>query len=424
MSRESCYVPRDMRALVSAMLLSSSLVLAAEEAAGPPPKLAVLPFAALGGDIPQKAGTKAAGMLLTEFKGVEAIVLLDTRKPATADAWADGLAAARKGVEEAKELRKKRKFRLADEALTKATDGFKLMAAGVTEIAEVADAYALLAAVQYNTGRDDEGLKSLKTALALAPDRDLPLAATSGLFARLVTDTRKGVKEATRNLLVVESTPAGGAVFIDSIPLGGTPLQVTGVPAGLHFWRVLLANGETVGGVVEVASGKTSKIAGTSTTRDPESRMLASLAQNKIDPELVLAAKEHAGAVAADLLLFGALSKEGKGLALDSFLYVLQSNEVRRLQRTNFDTELLSAGMEFYNLAGALTAKGAKVGELVKVPSAVTNGPAPVGTKVAEAKYGIQPGKEIAIDEPGEPVKDNGPRKPLGQKSRAPLKKQ
>ena len=152
--------------------------------------------------------------------------------------------------------------------------------------------------------------------------------------------------------------------------------------------------------------------------------MLSSLAQNKLDAELVAAAKEHAAELKADLLLFGALSKDGKGLALDSFLYVAQANEVRRLQRTTFDTELLSAGMEFYNLAGALTAKGSKVGDLVKVPSPVTNGPAPVGTRVAEAKYGIQPGKELALDEAVEPTKDeSGSRKPLEGKSRAPLKK-
>lgn len=425
MSGESCYVRQPMRVLVSAMLVSSSLVLAAEgePPAGPPPKLAVLPFAALGGDVPQRAGTKAAGMLLTEFKGVDAIQLLDTRKAATGDAFSDGLSAARKSVDEAKEQRKKRKFRLADEALTKAITAYRQLAPGVTEIGEVADAYALLSAVQYNTGRDDEGLKSLATALALAPDRDLPLATTSPLFARLVGDTRKTVKAGARNLLVVESTPAGGAVFVDSVPLGGSPLQVTGVPAGQHFWKVALANGETVGGVVEVTTGKTAKVSGVSTTKDPESRLLAQLAQNKLDGELLSAAKDEAAALSADLLLFGALSKEGKGLALDSFLYVAQANEVRRLQRTSFDTELLSAGMEFYNLAGALTAKGAKVGDLVKVPSAVANGPAPVGTKVAEAKYGIAPGKELAIDEPAEPVKDDGTRKPLEHKTRAPLKK-
>jgi hypothetical protein len=420
-----------MRLLSAALVLSSSLLLAAEgEAppaapAGPAPKLAVLPFAALGGDVPQRAGSKAAGMLTTEFKSLEAVQLLDTRKAAAADPFTDGLSTARKSVEEAKELRKKRKFRLADEALNKALTAYKQLSGGITEIGEIADAYALSSAVLYNTGRDDEGLKALTTALALAPDRDLPLAQTSPLFSRVVTDARKSVKDTAKNVLLVESTPAGGAVFVDSIPLGGSPLQVTLVPAGLHFWKVALANGETVGGVVEVTNGKPTKVSGVSTTKDPESRLLAQLAQNKLDAELVAAAKEQATALSADLLLFGALSKDGKGLALDCFLYVAQSNEIRRLQRSAFDTELLSAGMEFYNLAGALTAKGAKVGELVKVPSAVTNGPAPVGTRIAEAKYGIQPGKELALDgvEPVEPAKEDGTRKPLEQKSRAPLKK-
>ncbi len=423
-----------MRVLVSALVFVSSLCLAAEPAVAPPaaapaaaaPRLAILPFAALGPDVPQKTGPKAAGMLTTEFKSVEAVVLLDTRKAnAGADPFAEGLASARKGVEEAKDLRKKRKFRLADEALAKAVAGYRALAPGVTDIAEVADAYALWSAVQYNTGRDEEGFKSLSTALGLAPDRELPLAATSALFSRVVADTRKGVKASAKNLLAIESTPAGGAVFVDGIPLGGSPLQVKEVPAGLHFWKVALANGETVGGVVDVVNGKPAKVSGTSTTKDPESRMLAQLAQNKLDAELVAAAKEQAAALSADLLLFGTLSKDGKGLALDSFLYVASANEVRRLQRAHFDGELLSAGMEFFNLAGTLTARGAKVGELVKLPAAVISGPAPNGTKLAEAKYGVQPGKEIALEgvEPVEAVKDDGPRKPLENKSRAPLKK-
>lgn len=426
---KSCYLRRPMRALVSTLVFVSSVALAQGEAAapaaGPAPKLAILPFAALGGDVPQRTGPKAAGMLTTEFKNVDAVQLIDTKKAAAADPWSDLLAAARKSVDEAKELRKKRKFRLADEALAKAIDGYKKGAPGVTDVAEVADAYALWSAVQYNTGRDEDGIKSLNTALAMAPDRDLPLAATSPLFARVVTDTRKGVKANAKNTLAVESSPAGGAVFVDGVPLGGSPLQVKEVPAGLHFWKVALANGETVGGVVDVVAGKPAKVMGASTTKDPESRMLSQLAQNKIDAELVSAAKEQAAALQADLLVFGALSKDGKGLALDAFLYVVASNEVRRLARTQFDGELLNAGMEFYNLAGALGQKGAKTGDLVKVPSAVVNGPAPSGTKLAEAKYGVQPGKEVALDGEPEatPGKEDGPRKPLETKSRAPLKK-
>ena len=50
-------------------------------------------------------------------------------------------------------------------------------------------------------------------------------------------------------------------------------------------------------------------------------------------------------------------------------------------------------------------------------------------SKVAEAKYGVVPGKEVGLDgaegtPTGEPAKDDGPRKPLDGKRRGPLKRQ
>ncbi len=124
-------------------------------------------------------------------------------------------------------------------------------------------------------------------------------------------------------------------------------------------------------------------------------------------------------------MVFGALSKEGKGLALYTFLFAASTGDVRRMARASFDTELLSAGMEFFNLAGELAKHGDKVGEAVRVPSSVsmtlvTGGAA----KLAEAKYGVVPGKELDGIDAAEPVKDEGPRKPLESKRRAPLKRQ
>jgi hypothetical protein len=51
----------------------------------------------------------------------------------------------------------------------------------------------------------------------------------------------------------------------------------------------------------------------------------------------------------------------------------------------------------------------------------------PIGqAKLGEARYGVQPGKELALDGVEgvntEPAKDDGPRKPLDGK-RTPLKK-
>ncbi len=405
------------------LLAASALAAEGEAPPAAPPKLQVMTFAALAGDVPQRAGAKAAGMLSQEFKSADSMQLVDPKKGAEKlEPGTDTLAEARKAVDEAKDLRAKRKFRLASEALEKALAAYKQSAAAVADPAEVIDAYALLSAVQYNTGRDDDGLKSLHAALALAPDRELPLAQTSALFGHLVAEQRKLLKAAPKGSLMFESSPSGGTVSVDGVTLGNTPLQVQDAPSGLHWFRVVLANGETVGGTAEVMAGKQAKVTATSNSKDPESRILTSLAQNKLDAELVAAAKEQAALAGADFLLFGTLSKEGRGLALDSFLFAAQGAELRRLPRSQFDTELLSAGVEFYNLAGALAKTGAKTGDPVKVPSAVSpNGAGAV--KVAEAKYGIAPGKELGLEaiEAAEPAKDEK-RTPLGQK-RAPLKK-
>jgi hypothetical protein len=192
----------------------------------------------------------------------------------------------------------------------------------------------------------------------------------------------------------------------------------------LHLWHATLPNGEVLGGVAEVAAGKTAKVALSSQSKDPESRLLSSVSQNRLDKELVTAAKELSSAAGVDLVVFGALSKEGKGLALDAFLFAAEGGEVRRLPRAQFDPELLSAGVEFYNLAGQLAAKGAKSGEAVKVPGTVLANLGPSGLKLAEAKYGVQPGKEAAGGElESEQPKEEGARKPLGDQRRVPLKK-
>jgi tetratricopeptide (TPR) repeat protein len=418
------------RLLASLIVVFACAALAQGEAApaaapATKPKLTVMPFAALTGDVPQRAGTKAVGMLTTEFKSADSFALVDAKKEKPAGGAEEAIETARKAVADAKELRGKKKFRLAEEALQRAITAYKASPAVLPEVGEVVDAYALLSAVQYNTGRDEEGAKSLTQALTLAPDRDLPLAATSALFARVVTDSRKGLKDGAKGTLMLESAPSNAPVLLDGLALGTTPLSVKDVPPGLHFWKATLPSGEALGGVIEVLPGKQATAKAASTTKDPESRLLSSLAQNKLDADLVAAAREHAKSAEADLVVFGALSKEGKGLALDTFLFTASTGDVRRMARASFDTELLSAGMEFYNLAGELAKHGDKVGEAVKVPASVSMTLVSGGSsKLAEAKYGVVPGKENEGLDAAEPVKEDGPRKPLEQKRRAPLKRQ
>lgn len=416
--------------LCFAVLLSSAAFAQGEVAAPPPPKVVVLPFAALSGDVPQRAGQKAAAMLSNELKNLETVQFVQPQKAAeksSADRYAEGIARARALVEQAKDHRKNRKFRLAEDALNQAVGEYRVNAAGLSDVAELMDAYALLSAVLYNTGRDEEGYKALLTSVSFAPSRDLPLAQTSALFSRVVLDTRKSVQLSQKGSLSVESTPSGAQVTVDGITLGATPIEVKDVPPGTHVWRVLLPSGEVAGGMVEIAPGKQTKVAGQTTAADPEARALSQLSQNKLDDAAVKAITEVGKSAEADVVLFGGMSRDGKNLALDAFVLSLLTNEVRRLPRLNFDTELLSAGMEFYNLAGDLSKKAMKTGEVVRTPATVATAPVVTSTRVAVAQYGIPVGKGEGLE--GDPSATDadkgsqGDRKPLEPVKRKPLKR-
>ncbi len=392
------------------------------------PKLVVVPFAALSGDVPPRTGTKALGMLTTEFKGVEAFVLLEAKKELGADAAGESLTLARKAVADAKALREKKKFRLAQEALQQALAAYQAGAPALADLGEVVDAYALSAAVAYATGRDEEGAKALTQALALAPDRELPLAQTSPLFAQVVAEARKQLKAGSKGELVLESAPTNAPVLLDGQALGSTPLSVREVPPGLHLWSARLPTGETLGGAVEVVAGKTAQVKATSLAKDPEARLLVGVAQNRVDAEVVAAVREVAKAAEAEYVVFGALSKDGKGLALDTFLFAAARTELRRLPRAQFDAELLSAGLAFFTIAGELSKKGVEVGEPVKLPASVAGGALVVGPKLAEARFGMVPGREAAQEavegDAKDPAAADGTRKPIEGKRRVPLKKQ
>lgn len=422
--------PMKSSVLCLALLLSAPAFAQGEVVPAAPPKVAVMPFAALSGDVPQRAGHKASAMLANEFKNLDAVSLVQLPKGAenagSTEKLNEGLAKARALVEQAKAHRKNRKFRLAEDALNQAIGAYRQNAAGITDVAELMDAYALLSAVLYNTGRDEEGHSALLTAVSFAPSRDLPLAQTSALFGRVVLDTRKAVQLAQKGSLLVESTPSGAQVTVDGITLGATPIEVKDVPAGQHVWRVLLPSGETVGGVVEVAAGKQAKVAGQTTTADPESRALSQLSQNKLDDSALKAITEVGRSADAEVVLFGGMSRDGKNLALDAYVFSLTTNEVRRLPRLNFDTELLSAGMEFYNLAGDLSKKAMRTGELVKLPATVATGPVVATNRLATAQYGIPVGKNDGLE--GDPTatdtdKAQGGRKPLEPVKRKPLRR-
>lgn len=371
----------------------------------------VVPFASLSGGVPAKAGTKAAGLFSNELKSTDKVVLAEVKKAPLSDAFSNTLEEARKHVDEAVKFRQAKKFRLAEEALQKALLGYKSAAAGLKDIAEFADAYVLLSAVQYNTGRDEEGLKSLQTALAMAPNRDVPVAQTSALFRQVMEDTRKKLLSAPKGSLLVESTPAGAPVLVDGLLLGSTPLLVREVPVGMHTFSITLPQGEIGGGIVEVLAQKQATASFKTTSVEPEVALQTKLAQNRIDTEAIEALKRIAAQTQSQKIVFGGLSKEGTGLRLDAFVFQAETLEVRRLPGALFDTELLSAGMEFYKICGPLL-ENPSLGEPVKAPASVNGGPA-TQPKVAEVKYVLSSGSVMVDGSEEKPLETPNRRIPL-----------
>lgn len=435
--------PRGSARVAGRMLFSTALFLAVPallaplafaegEVGAPPQKLVVLPFAALSGDVPARAPAKAAAMLTTELKGVESLEVVSAPraegKQAT-DRDQEALAAARAEVEKAKELRGKRKFKAAEQALRAGLDQYRLAASALPDVGELSDAWALLSAVLYNTGRDEEGLAALQASLALGPSRELPLAQSSALFSRVVADVRKGVQGAPRGTLLAESTPAGATFVLDGVALGPTPLDVKEVPAGQHAWKLQLPTGERLGSTVEVAAGKQAKVSARAPVEDAESRAVASLAANTVDEPLLKAVGEQVRAAEAELALFGALSRTGNQLQFDLFLYTAgQKPVVRRLPTLSFDPDLLEAGMKFYELAGQLKAQGTGLGDAVRVPSPVSLETLANKPKLTTATYGVAPraaSEEPSLEDaatPASPATPAAPRAPLQGQKRKPLK--
>ena len=389
-------------------LLALSLTLLALHSLGAEPatlRVVVVPFAALTDHIPTGASAKARSMLVTELTSTGAFTVVEPSLDAGVPLASAALDRARAQVEKAKELRVRHRLPRAREVLAGALEAYGAAATALTDVSELVDCYALSSAVAYASGRDEDGQRALLAALALAPDRELPLAKTSALFSHVVDDARQGLKATTSGALMVSSIPSNAPVTLDGHLLGATPLEVRAVPPGPHLWTVDLSMGERVGGLVEVASGRSVEVVARPAQLDSATKLLQVVAKNQLDQTAVVAARELARATQADLVVFGALSAEGKGLALDTFLCSADGSP-RRLPRRAFDPELLSARMELYGLAGELAQTHAALGAPVPLPS-----------RRPEVHYGTSAPGPTPSEATGEP-----PGVPSGPRRRVPLK--
>ncbi|MBN1205993.1 MAG: PEGA domain-containing protein [Myxococcaceae bacterium] len=373
--------------------------------------MAVLPFQAISSDVPSRAGPRATARLATEVRGIPSLELAE---PPATEPPKEALAQARAAVKEAEARRERRDFAGAEASLGQALEAFSTAAVALPDGRELADAYALLAAVRYSQGRDEEAERALAFALALSPGRELPLTATSPLFARTVERVHASLREQPRGGVRFVSVPSGVAVTLDGQPVGPAPVRVVEVPPGAHLWRAVLPSGEPTGGIVEAVGGKEVDVTVRPPGEGPGAMLASALAANRLDATAVEEAAALGQALRAELVVLGTVSRTSAGLALDPLVLDPGSKALRRLPRIALDTDLLDAGPPLRELSAALAARGLQLGEPVSPPVAPAPGPAPA-SRLAQVKYPLAD-KPVGASKPAASAPDRAPlapRKPL-----------
>lgn len=339
---------------------AAALGLAGIDAVAEPPKyVTVLPFATLSHKAPQSTADRARAMLEAEFARSGAFRPLQDTTAAAAD-----LAPARKAVREAAAERDKGNLAVAREAAARGRTGYLQQPSAVEDGGEIADAWALGSAIEFQLGADTAGHALLTQALAFAPSRDFTIGRTSRLFSRLIEDERKMLRALPQGSAQFTCGKRAVAVFIDGIGVGTTPVGVTAVASGMHFYRALLPGGQALGGTFAVPGEFKTDVCGVPVT--DEAKLLTALATNRVTSAEVPLLASIAKSRGAQLVVLGVMSEDTTGLFLDALTWDSSSSSFRRLPRSSFDVQLLNAGIAFFDRVGELL-KG-QAGTLATLP--------------------------------------------------------
>ncbi len=395
------------RSYIRSLALAALLVPAAGSAEV---KVAVVPFAPLSGEVPVKAGAKGAELLASELKNAGPLAVAELALEQNAAAQ-KSLQAARDSVTEGQGLEKRRRFGAAAAAYRKAIAAYDAAAPLLSDVSELSDAHLALGTVLYLTGDDANGAKELWSAISLTPTRSFPGEATSPLFAATVKKIREKVLGGDRGSVQLVSAPPGVGVVFDGQEMGRTPLTIKDIPAGKHLWRVLMPSAEPAGGVLTVVGGQRQKVSAALTANGPVSKLIAALATNKLDDAVVNAAAAVAAEAQTDLLAFGAMMARGQDLLLESFLYSPSKKTLIRLPQKSFDSELISAGMEIFKIAGEIAGRTEELGASEKLGTKIcTELPPAEAAEQSEVGY-TQAGSDR--DRPAIEPERKGPRRPV-----------
>jgi len=142
---------------------------------------------------------------------------------------------------------------VAADAYAAALVGFEQGAAGITDIAEVVDAYDKQAITFTLSGESSSAKAAWERALALDPGFRVA-ADVAPRVKRAFDDVARAWKRPPMGQLTVYATSGAAEVWVDGVLRGAAPLTLD-VPAGRHLVRVYREGYRAWGGAVDVKKG-------------------------------------------------------------------------------------------------------------------------------------------------------------------------
>jgi hypothetical protein len=384
-------------------------------------RISVLTFAPLSGDLPQGATDKAADLLAGELKSINELEVAPRTKvvgnPA-ADAWAAG----HKKLTEARAALAQKNPQKAEAAYHEALSAFQKGLPATENYQEAVDALAELGALQYRRGKDDEGAATLLDALRLSVGHPLRVVDQAPTFAPIADALTKKVAAMPKGSVRVESTPPGANVYIDGQVAGTAPVLIKGLPEGKHYFNAILPSGERWGATNDVVAGKAiPHLRVQSGAEGPAAELNSQLAENRIDPQAIAAAKAAAKASNSALVVFGGLHHVTDGLALDAFLYNVGKDKVLRLKRVEFDSEMIDAGVQMDKLVAEIQQRLTAPGADLHIPARVADDMVADKGLPSEYLFGGPPPEVSPVEAPPPPPPaggtEGGGRHPIRKKS-------
>jgi hypothetical protein len=362
-----------------------------------PTTVVVAPYAPLLG-VPAALAAKAGDLVAGELKGRDELKVVEAPQagaPAPRPDFEKLYAQATAALAQGRDLGLQGQHGAAAEALARSVGALvgrpaAIDAEGGKLLAELTEALA----IERLAGNDDDGADAALAALVrLSPSRPPPTGTLPAGFLRSFRAVERRTLAQPRGALRIHAPDGGGEarVFVDGRALRAAPVLVKDVLPGDHFVRVE-RDGEVWADRVTVLAGLEVPLTPQLGEADqgPASELRTALQAGQLDRVAVGKAARLAKASKAEAVVLGALSRQGDGYTVRSFLYFARSEKLLQLPVMSLDAELLGGSLEVLKVADDVQRRLVKPGSPVALPVAL-GAPGAAGSAAAVTEVSAAP---------------------------------